>query len=259
MWPFKKKTEQIPIDTKVVKTILCIPGIWKSFEEIRGSIFTNTNGEYFEIAGILTNIKTGKTFTIEIFNRDERMLHSFMTAGKVTRMSDHSFEQINKHNYVVYISGLTGSMEETEHIAKAGYAMLKAGGVGIKIESTGKAFDKDTWSDSILTFDPSMLYNLFVVDSIVDGKGSVYSCGMHNLGLPDTIIWGGEFQESVDLIRIFSFYQIFDKPSLQTNQTFSATIDSPIYRITNELRQPNLGQELFENPFGMWRLTKIQN
>ena len=97
---------------------------------------------------------------------------------------------------------------------------------------------------------------MFVIDSIVDEEGTVYSCGMQNLGYKDTIISGEEFQEAVKLIRIFSYYQIIDKPAINNKQTFSASIESPKYKITDEVNQPNKGDELFENPFGMWRLTK---
>lgn len=53
-----------------------------------------------------------------------------------------------------------------------------------------------------------------------------------------------------------SIYQIVDKPTIQNKQTFSTEIDSPKFRITDEYNQPNKGYDLFENPFGMWRLTE---
>ncbi len=97
---------------------------------------------------------------------------------------------------------------------------------------------------------------MFVLDSISDGKGVTYSCGMHNLGLKDTIVYNEEFQGAVNLISIFSYYQIIDKPEIKNNQTFSANAESAVFMISDEKSQPNVGNELFENPFGMWRLER---
>jgi len=97
---------------------------------------------------------------------------------------------------------------------------------------------------------------MFVLDSIVSEDGTVHSCGMHNLGLSDTIVSGEELEQAVNIIRAFGYYQVVDKPIIMNNQTFQADINSPLYGITDEPNQPNKGHELFENPYGMWRLTK---
>ena len=66
-------------------------------------------------------------------------------AGKVNRITEEFLDEIDRHKYVIYISGETGSLEEAGHIAQAGDALLKAGGTGIKVESAGKAFTRDKW------------------------------------------------------------------------------------------------------------------
>ena len=78
---------------------------------------------------------------------------------------------------------------------------------------------------------------------------------MHNLGFKDTIVIEEEFQEAVNLIDIFSYYQILENPTIQSHQTFSTTRDGPVFEITDELNQPYKNHELFENPFGMWKLV----
>ncbi len=196
---------------------------------------------------------------IEFCERDDRMEESFRHAGKVTGVTDGFLNEIGKHTYVIYIYGETGNMDEAKHIAFAGAAILKAGGLGIKIETAGKAFEKNKWLGFIETFKPAYLYKMFVVDSIINMDGTVYSCGMHNLGYMDTIISGEEFQKAVGLISMFGYYQIIDKPTILKGQTFSTEIGSPRYRIMEEQNQPNKGHELFENPLGMWRLTRMDS
>jgi len=98
---------------------------------------------------------------------------------------------------------------------------------------------------------------MFVLDSITENETeTVFSCGMHNLGLKDTIISGTTLEESLDMISIFSYYQIVDKPVIRHGQTFSKPADSPIYQILEEASPPYSGMELFENPYGMWRLQR---
>jgi hypothetical protein len=256
MWPFKKKTLQQDIIVTKFKTVICIPGNWDSWDEFILAIVTATNGEYLVAGSILMNAKKERHYSISFCERDEKMKESFSYAGRVTRVTGNFLDEIGNHKHVIYISGITGNLEEAGHIAFAAEAVLKAGGLGIKIESAGKAFEKDKWCNMLESFEESNLYQMFVLDSIVNEDGEVYSCGMQNLGYKDTIVSGEEFQYAVDLITIFSYYQIVDKPTILNRQTFSTDTESPKYIITDEFNQPNKGDELYENPFGMWRLTK---
>ena len=81
-------------------------------------------------------------------------------------------------------------------------------------------------------------------------------CGMHNLGLRDTIVSGEPTNEAIDLMNIFSYYQLIDKPTILAGQTFSPKVGGTVYRITEELDPPYAGHELFGNPFGTWRLRR---
>jgi hypothetical protein len=256
MWPFnKKKALQEKVPTTYT-TIICIPGTWNSWDEFILSIVSATNGEYIAAGNILINAKREKHYSVEFCEKDHKMRESFKYAGMVTRVTEKFLEEIDNHRHVIYISGVTGNLKDAEDIAYAAEAVLKAGGIGIKIETAGKAFEKDRWYNMLQDFEESWLYEMFVIDSIIDKEGTVFSCGMQNLGYKDTIVQGEEFQQAVDLIKIFSYYQIIDKPTIQNRQTFSATQNSPKFRIIEEVNQPNQGHDHFENPFGMWCLIK---
>lgn len=206
---------------------------------------------------ILMNAKEDLHYTIEFCERDERMRESFAAAGRVTRVTDEFLDEIDKHRYVLYISGETGSLAEAEAFARAGTAVLNAGGIGVKIESAGKGFSKEKWLGFIERWNEDNLYELFVIDSITSEDGTVFSCGMHNLGLRDTIVSDEGVQDAVDLIKTFGYYQLIDKPVIKENQTFQKDGESPIFRITTELHPPYEDHELFHNPYGVWRLTRV--
>jgi len=263
MWPFRKKSPPTPsttiktLDAKIFESIICIPGNWVSWTDFILQVVKATQGEYIAAGNILMHVKNNRHYTVAFCERDERMRESFQVAGSVTRVSDSFLEEIGNHAYVIYISGKTGNLEDAEHIAFAAGAILKAGGIGVKIETTGKAFEKEKWNDYLKTFKQPDLYRMFVVDSIASSDDTVYSCGMQNLGYKDTIISGEEFQYSVRLISIFGFYQIVDKPTIKNMQTFQPDLQSPRFLISDETNQPNKSHDLFENPFGMWRLARL--
>jgi hypothetical protein len=256
MWPFKKKVLQQDITPKTFETLICIPGTWDNWDEFILSIVEATNGEYLAAGNILMNAKNERYYTIEFCNRDEKMKESFSYAGKVTRVTDSFLAEIGNHKHVIYISGSTGNLEDAGHIAFAAEAVLKAGGLGIKIETAGKAFEKSAWLHFTNNFQESYLYEMFVIDSIYQQNGTTFSCGMQNLGLKDTIVSDLPFQEAVDLIRIFGYYQLVDKPTILPNQTFTPISNSPLYRITEEHNPPYKESKLFGNPFGTWRLSR---
>ena len=253
---FNKKDKTTKLTTKKTKTILCIPGNWNSKEEIVTSIAKENLNEFIFAGMVLLNLNTNKGFEMEICERDERMKKSFKYAGMTNQLSEEYLNEIDDHNFVIYLSSETGNLESAKEIANAGKALLKSGGIGIKVESTGKAFNKEHWIDLLTDFEESNLYEMFVLDSIANKQGDVYSCGMHNLGLKDTIVVGEDFNNAITLMKSFNYFILMDKPELKENHTFSPSDEWPSFKITEEKNQPNKEHELFENKFGMWNLKQ---
>ena len=256
---FRKKKKSVNQTESKPKTILCIPGNWNDRTEIVTAIAENNMNDFIFAGMVLLNLKTNKGFELEICERDDRMKDSFKFAGMVNRVSEEFLNEIDKHNYVVYLSAESGDLESAKEIAEAGNAILKSGGTGIKVETTGKAFTKEHWTELLTDFEESNLYQMYVLDSISDGKETTYTCGMHNLGFKDSIVYNEEFQDSVNLLSIFGYYQLIDNPEIHFGQTFSTDMESPIFEIIEEKNQPNFGDELFENPYGMWKLERKAN
>jgi hypothetical protein len=255
MWPFKRKTTAVEVPPKF-DSVLCIPGHWKTDSEAKLAIVKANMGEYIAAGLVLMNVNDNCHFTLEVCERDESMKQAFAVAGRVTGITEDFLEEVDKHNLVIYLSAPTGSMLAAEKIAFAAAAVLKAGGIGVKVETAGKAFDKEQWLSLTQDFQESNLYEMFVVDSLLMNDGTTFSCGMQNLGLKDTIVSGLPFKEAADLIRIFGYYQVVDKPLILAGQTFMPAQEAPLYRITDENNPPYKDEELFGNPFGMWRITR---
>jgi hypothetical protein len=241
-----------------MNTILCIPGNWTDRTELVTSIVEKNNGKYILTGTILMDTEADLSFEVEVCEPDDAMREAFKWAGQVTGITDSDLDRIGQHNAVIYLIGETGDTEGAYDIAKAALALLNAGGTGVKVETAGKAFSPQLWRELTEDFEKENLYVMFVMDNIVDEEGSVYSCGMHNLGFKDTIVSGLDFEEAVDLISIFGYFQLIDEPELEENETFSESEDGPLFVILDEPEQPYLDDELFENPYGMWRLERAE-
>jgi len=257
MWPFKKRTVPQKAPDVATNTTICIPGLWKDIDEIKNAILSAGKANYMVIDDIFLDVKRERQYNFEIRGHDGRMKKLFEYEGRPTGLKNKVMDEIEQHTHVIYLTGETGSLVEAEYIAFAAGAILEAGGVGIRIETAGKAFDKKTWVNTIKKFQEADLYQLFVTDAVSNKNDAVWSCGMHNLGLKDTIVSGEDYQTALDLVTIFGYYQIIDKPAITTGEIFQPDRQSPKYKISNEPNQPYKDIELFENPYGMWRLTKI--
>lgn len=253
---FKKREKDSEPSEKSFKTIICIPGTWVDRTELVNSIVSTTNGEWIFAGMVLLNTKTKEAFELEFQDRDSRMRESFELAGIINKVSDGFLNKIHDHKSVVYLLAETASLEKAKSISRAAQILIDSGGIGVKIETAGKAFEANHWHELVNNFELGNLYDMFVVDNLTQPDGSVFTCGMHNLGLKDSIISGEEFPDAYNTLAILGRYQIIESAQIGDNQTFQTDLESPIFVINKEPNQPYLGDEIFGNPFGMWRLTR---
>ncbi len=240
--------------------VLCIPITFETREELFAEVIKNNLKDYLFAGMVLMNTQTNEHFGCEICKRDPRMKKAFELSGKVNHLSASYLEEIDAHNLVVYLSGKSGNFEQAHAIAKAAGAILNSGGIGVKVESAGKAFTAKKWYSLSREFDKMNLYELFVVETIYDEETMLtYSCGMHNIGHKDVAIQGESFTDAYPLIRMFNVFRFVDEPILNENETFSLSMDADRYRLSNMENPPTKGEGLFENQFGFWELIKLEN
>jgi len=257
MFNFFKKRRTKQTAPPKVEGILCIPGSWKERNDILHAIVEATEGEYIFAGMVLMNTKTGAAVKMLIEPRDETLPEKFRHLGMRSQVSEESLKQIDAYEQAVYLIHDTGSFDSAKILALAGRAILKAGGYGINVDTCNKIFEKDHWMD--LTADASLynLYEMFVHDAIQDEQGNLFSCGMQHLGLKDTIIYGLPAKTAHSTLKIWGSYQVIEQPVLKIGETFSIAPDAPRFRILKEKNPVYQQDELFYNPFGMWKLKLI--
>lgn len=252
------------------KTVLGIPGAWNSREALIAAINETNQGAFEVLDGTLQNLRTGDAYEVVIQDRNDGLRESFATAAafdEYRRVDDELLDAVDLHTHITYVIGETGSFATAGAIAAAACAILNAGGVGIKVESSGIAFSRAEWEHCTNRLHPENQYAeddvdlmvMFVHPAVNDGKQTTYSRGMHNLGMKDVLIQGLEFEGGAELAVEFNTFQVLDKPEfpdegfifeLELENSEESAFD--MYAIHD---QPHTGDELFENPYGLWRLS----
>lgn len=243
----------MPDHNPLPKTVLCIPGPWASRSDLVEAVVQSDSG-YLFAGQILLHMPSGLSFELEFQPHDPRMAAAFRTAGPHWSASP-AMTHIGEHAGVAYLVGEGGSRVNAEALMLAAAALLKAGGLGVKVESSGLAHSPEDWHKLCAErhlFSAHRAYVLYVTGS------QVYTCGMHNLGLRDAIVdnFGGNTAAAVALVRTFSWYLFTEAPELRAGQSFAAAAGAPAYRLREKPGVVYEDDSLFANPYGFWRLER---
>jgi DNA-binding response OmpR family regulator len=180
--------------------VLCIPGPWQSQADLVQAIARGGSG-YLFAGQVLMNMETRQTCELEFQAQDDRMQAAFRAAGPHW-VGTPEMQRIADHSAVVYLVADGGVAMTAEALMQAAAAVLEAGGLGVKVESSGVAHAPADWLElcaALHLFSAHRAYVLYVTGP------QVYSCGMHNLGLRDAIVDNdGDTAGAVELLRAFT-------------------------------------------------------
>ena len=232
--------------------VLCIPGPWDSNSALADEIAVSAIG--YSLSGtVLRDAETGFACELVLQAADPELPEDFAKAGPHWAATE-AMADIDDHASVAYLVGPGGSREAAEAMMRAGAALIDSGGLGVKVDSTGIAHAPAYWIDMCEQLDQLTAHRALVV--YVAGA-EVYSCGMHNFGLPEAITSGGDKTQAADMLRFFTRYLLERAPQLADGHTFSVSEGKPMYRV-EKVAAIDYGEgSLFNNPYGAWRLSPV--
>ena len=167
------------LDT-VPRIDLRIPGPWTSRKHLHECL-TRAKTGYDTGDAILTHLKSGKTFALEVSEPDGQIADVFAGGGRITRKE---VQMIRAHKVKVHVSTPGGSVEAARAVMNAAAALLRAGGYGVMVDNSGATHAPRDWFDLARDpNDPGGVYWAYVV--VTADKEEAFSCGMHCLGLRD--------------------------------------------------------------------------
>lgn len=234
------------------QSVIGIPGQWADRTEIVTSIAKKSGGYLF--AGmVIMNTTTKDPFKLEIHDHDPNLKKAFSIAG-TGRLTEEELEAIGCHTFTLYLVADGGSIDAAKKLLHAANALLNSGGIAVKIESAGTAHRAAQWAQFCAQDNIGSLLRAFV--TFIGGDAVFYSCGMHQLGFKDAIVEADIApNEAARLLHTFLGYLLVENPTLHEGETFSVDADSPHYRLQSEDCTTYPTDDLFHNPYGMWKMT----
>ncbi|WP_369976237.1 hypothetical protein [Xanthomonas bundabergensis] len=234
------------------KIVLCIPGPWPDRSDLLARIVRDSGG-YLFAGRVLLHMQSGDAFELQYEPHDARMAEAFAAAGPHWRGSAE-MARIGTHASVVYLIGAGGSRVRAEAMMRAAAALLDAGGLGVKVESSGVAHSPAAWRQLCADLSQCSAHRAYVLN--ITGE-QVHSCGMHHFGMKDAIVAAQAASDPVELLHTFTWYLFTEAPEMREGHTFSVAEGAPRYRIQAEASTQFQPGDLFANPYGLWRLTPL--
>lgn len=231
--------------------VLCIPGPWEDRSALIADMARRHAGRFLPIGQILSDTETKQSCNWGHEAHDPKMQEAF----RVSLMSDEPAgftERIARHKSVLYLSETECGLDVARKMIDLSMACLEAGGIGVKVEIAGKAFSDEKWR--ALSDISTALYEQMVLHLVATDTG-YFSCGMTQLGFPDTVIDTDDFDEAVSTTRAFERYQIYESPKLASGHSFSADASAAKWRM-ERVDHPYHGDEIFDRALGAWHLVK---
>jgi hypothetical protein len=232
--------------------VLCVPGKWRDRAEL-AQLISAQSGSFGLSGDHLIEGQSKATIELQVETHDPRMEQAFRAVGPHWADAD-AMRKIDEHTLVAYLISRGGSHPRAITLMLAAATLLRAGGLGVKIESSGIAHSPETWMQ--LTDNRHLLSAHEAFIAYVNGD-EIYTCGMHSFGLRDAVIAIGEADDPLELLRVFTWYLFTETPPIRPGQIFSVADGQPRYRLSEEECTQYGADELFKNQYGMWRLSRI--
>ena len=234
------------------KIVIGVPGKWAVRTAIVNSIASDSDG-YLFVGSLMSHVESKEVCTLEIYDRDPELMQAYTLAG-CGKISEEDLAAIDDHSHTLYVSGPGSSPVAARKLMSFANALLFCGGIAVKVESTGLAHSADQWRS--LTADDSIAALMRAFVTFVGNNGSFYSCGMHNIGLPDATLSADVMPETAAmLLHTFLYYMASESPEIKDDETFAVDDRSPRYIVTKAQCTEFPDDNLFHNPHGVWHLT----
>jgi len=235
--------------------IVGVPGPWADQDEVLAAIGSVDGPAPFvaEDAQII-DARSGASLAFEVYPHDPRMEEAFAIASG-GKLSKKELRSIAKHRATVYLLGRDCSVAGAHQVMTAAAHLLDVGGVGVKVESAGVAHAPDRFRYHARSGATLSAYRMFV--TLVGGASTDhhYSCGMHNLGLPDVSVVGSvPVDEAAGILTTFNHWNLLEHPRLKEGAWFSCAEGEPAFTASHHPFGYEEDDPL-NNPLGRWHLS----
>jgi len=244
-----------------IESVICVPGPWQSRDELVQAVheLEGHDGPRFMLAGnLMVEAITDDALEWEWHPREISLARAFEVAGRgaLDAAELRAIAQAPGHVFLIDPEG--GSLPAARRAMIFAEALLRAGGLGVKVETAGVAHSAEAWREA--TGDAHDLAAVLwaFVATVGDPEQGFFTCGMHNLGLPEAVVPASlDPEQAVDLLDVFTLYMAAEEPALEDGQSFAAGEDAPMYELAHQPCEHFPAGQPFHNPLGMWALLPM--
>jgi hypothetical protein len=231
--------------------VLTIPGPWRSPERFAEELAGK--GGYLLQGNEIVNVATRRAIPFGVQLPDAELPRMFQLAGQ-NRIPKKNLAELKHHACALTLRSCGGSVPAAREMMRVATAVMRAGGMAVKVDSAGIAHGREDWFKLAGDKQPGGLYWAFV--ATIASERETYTCGMHHLGLRDSIT-------AVDMppkerwfhLNNFNGYVYQAHPVLGDGDVLGNE-ESAIFRIWQEPCTIYGPDTLYHNPYGMWRLKR---
>jgi uncharacterized protein YegJ (DUF2314 family) len=237
------------------KIILGIPGLWPTKTDLITAIVRankdQSNPRYLGLGPMIADLQSKESFGFEVYDRDPRLAEAFRVAGQ-GRLSPELLASIADHKYTVYILSQRQDIAAAKSMLRLAAFLLDAGGLAVKVETTGTAHSADRWRYYARSNGLLPLYDAYV--TLVGSKDFNYTCGMHNLGLPDASLTKQiPAKDAPEYLVAFNQWNLIERPTLTDGTRFATSLSDPVFALSHQDYGYDPADE-YNNPHGRWHL-----
>jgi tetratricopeptide (TPR) repeat protein len=234
------------------KLILCVPGPWGSEKDLHRSLHKVPEVEINDSQ--LKDLKTGFAGKLEFTEQDIQLVDVFELSG-ATWIDKKFIAELTRHKSVVYAVSSEQSLDAARGMLTLGAALLQAGGLAIKVDSSGLTHSRQAWLE--FAEEPTPLNLLKAYVTLLDEENRFVSRGMNNFGLPEAAVGSFAAIDSVSHILLgfnldlISLNVVDPEPGDiwdMEGEIAPWILEGPLPQDTN----PN---DPYYNPQGTWLLT----
>ena len=235
--------------------IVCIPGPWLDRSAFVQRVITlEPAGRFVFAGGVLADVEYQHQVPLDFLGHHPRMLEAFQAATRGD-LSPELANAITEHQSSIYLQFPLDFLNQREQVLKFTKVVERLGGIAIKLESSGVGHSWQRWFKLLSSENLFDWYCAMVI--LLGTEHDYYSCGMHHFKLPDSSI-GTELpiKEAAIVLNKFNYWRLLERPELESGEIFGVGGGESRFRLRLKPDDLNPKGDLFNNPYGIWRLTK---
>ncbi len=230
----------------VPSTLLLVPGPWRHADE---AIEALSRAGIPAVVGGQAPFEAG-SITVELVDDDGV---GAAVSGSLGGDPSAELVELLESSHRAALVEIAGRLSaDVARTARVGRALRDAGGLAVRMERSGVAFEWAAWLDLLETEPPGLL-SLGVI--MFRDAESLFTCGMHHFDLPDIeLVGGGDEAVAAGWLDAFAGYLLFEDPALTSGHTFRPDEDSPRRVLERWPDHRHAQGDGRHNPFGIWRV-----